>query len=124
LDKGGRVTVNPDLSLPPPGSVRHRRPGPRAQGKWRAGARCLPGRDADGRHVARIIESELDLGSGADPAAVQVLGPRHHGHDWPLAAVAWIGRIHISGWFAWLAWLLVHLVFLIGFRNRLAVLLQ
>jgi NADH dehydrogenase len=30
----------------------------------------------------------------------------------------------ISGRFAWLAWLLVHLIFLIGFRNKLAVLLQ
>jgi NADH:ubiquinone reductase (H+-translocating) len=40
------------------------------------------------------------------------------------AAVAWIGRLHFSGFLAWLTWLLVHLVFLIGFRNRLAVLLQ
>jgi NADH dehydrogenase len=40
------------------------------------------------------------------------------------AAVAWIGRLHFSGLFAWLAWLLVHLIFLIGFRNKLAVLLQ
>ncbi len=40
------------------------------------------------------------------------------------AAVAWIGRVHCSGLFAWLAWLFVHLIFLIGFRNKLAVLLQ
>ena len=40
------------------------------------------------------------------------------------AAVAWVGKLHFSGFIAWLAWLLVHLVFLIGFRNRLAVLLQ
>ena len=40
------------------------------------------------------------------------------------AAVAWIGRLKISGYPAWLAWLFVHLIFLIGFRNRLAVLLQ
>ena len=32
--------------------------------------------------------------------------------------------IEIAGLVAWLAWLLVHLIFLIGFRNRLAVLLQ
>jgi NADH dehydrogenase len=40
------------------------------------------------------------------------------------AVVAWIGRLHFSGLFAWLAWLLVHLNFLIGFRNKLAVLLH
>lgn len=40
------------------------------------------------------------------------------------AAVAQIGRFEFSGWPAWAAWLLIHLVFLIGFRNRAAVLLQ
>ena len=40
------------------------------------------------------------------------------------AAVAWVGRFKFSGWFAWLAWLFIHLIFLIGFRNRLAVLFQ
>ena len=40
------------------------------------------------------------------------------------AAVAWIGRFKFSGFPAWLAWLFVHLIFLIGFRNRIAVLFQ
>jgi NADH dehydrogenase len=40
------------------------------------------------------------------------------------AAVAWIGPFKISGRIAWLAWLFVHLLFLIGLRNKLAVLLQ
>ena len=40
------------------------------------------------------------------------------------AAVTCIGRLCFSGLFAWLAWLFVHLIFLIGFRNKLAVLLQ
>jgi NADH dehydrogenase len=40
------------------------------------------------------------------------------------AAVAWIGRFKFSGYPAWLAWLFIHLIFLIGFRNRLAVLFQ
>jgi len=38
------------------------------------------------------------------------------------AAVAVVGRFRLSGLLAWLAWLLVHIVFLIGFRNRLLVL--
>ena len=40
------------------------------------------------------------------------------------AAVAWIGRFKFSGWLAWLAWLFIHLIFLVGFRNRIAVLFQ
>ena len=40
------------------------------------------------------------------------------------AAVAWLGKLKFSGWPAWMAWLFVHLIFLIGFRNKIAVLLQ
>ena len=40
------------------------------------------------------------------------------------AAVAWVGRFKFSGVFAWLAWLFIHLIFLVGFRNRIAVLFQ
>jgi NADH:ubiquinone reductase (H+-translocating) len=40
------------------------------------------------------------------------------------AAVAQIRKLHISGYFAWLAWLFVHVFFLIGFRNRIIVLIQ
>ncbi|HEV8492321.1 MAG TPA: NAD(P)/FAD-dependent oxidoreductase, partial [Candidatus Angelobacter sp.] len=34
------------------------------------------------------------------------------------------GKLHISGYFAWLAWLFIHLLFLIGFRNRLFVMIE
>ena len=40
------------------------------------------------------------------------------------AAVAEFGKIHISGFLAWLAWLFIHIFFLIGFRNRIIVLVQ
>jgi NADH dehydrogenase len=40
------------------------------------------------------------------------------------AAVADLGKIKLSGPIAWLAWLFVHLLFLIGFRNRILVLIQ
>ena len=40
------------------------------------------------------------------------------------AAVADFGKIHISGFLAWLSWLFIHIFFLIGFRNRLMVLIQ
>ena len=40
------------------------------------------------------------------------------------AAVAKIGRLEFSGFMAWLAWLFIHLIFLVGFRNRISVFLQ
>ncbi len=40
------------------------------------------------------------------------------------AAVAEIRRLKLSGWPAWLTWLGVHLIFLIGFRNKLSGLMQ
>jgi NADH dehydrogenase len=40
------------------------------------------------------------------------------------AAVAVIGPLRLSGLPAWLAWLFVHIMFLIGFRNRFLVLFQ
>ena len=39
-------------------------------------------------------------------------------------AIAWIGRIQLSGIIAWWSWLLVHLITLIGFRHKLLVLTQ
>jgi NADH dehydrogenase len=40
------------------------------------------------------------------------------------AAIAEVGRVKLSGLVAWLAWLVVHILYLIGFRNRLSVLLN
>jgi NADH dehydrogenase len=38
-----------------------------------------------------------------------------------VAKVEWPFKAHMSGFFAWLAWITVHIFFLIGFRNRVAV---
>ena len=40
------------------------------------------------------------------------------------AGVAQFRKVHISGLLAWLAWLFVHIFFLIGFRNRILVMIQ
>jgi len=40
------------------------------------------------------------------------------------SAVAVLGRLHMSGYPAWLLWLLAHIYFLIGFRNRIVVLID
>ncbi len=39
-------------------------------------------------------------------------------------ALTWAGRVRLTGFIAWLAWLFVHIFYLIGFKNRVAVLLQ
>jgi NADH:ubiquinone reductase (H+-translocating) len=126
LDRQGRVKVNPDLSLPGHPEVFaigdmalvHRENGEPTPGVSPAAMQMA-------RHVARLLRNELDLGSGRAPrppfrywdrGTMATIGRS--------AAVAWIGRLQFSGWFAWLAWLFVHLIFLIGFRNKLAVLLQ
>jgi NADH dehydrogenase len=74
-----------------------------------------------GKHVARIIEDELKKRPTTRPpfkywdkGTMATIGRS--------AAVAWIGRLKFSGLLAWLAWLFVHLIFLVGFRNRIAVL--
>jgi NADH dehydrogenase len=40
------------------------------------------------------------------------------------SAVADIGRFHFGGFLAWLFWALIHIAYLIGFRNRLLVMIQ
>jgi len=126
LDKAGRIEVKPDLSLP--GHPEVFAIGDLARVLDKNG-RPVPGVSPAamqmGRHVARIVREEIRRGTG--PAS------RPAFHYWDKgtmatigrsAAVAWIGKLKISGFVAWLTWLFVHLVFLIGFRNRLAVLLQ
>jgi NADH dehydrogenase len=75
------------------------------------------------KHVARLIEDDLAAprpGEGPRPAfdywdrgTMATIGRS--------AAVAKIGALQFSGFLAWLAWLGVHLVFLVGFRNKIAV---
>jgi NADH dehydrogenase len=126
LDRSGRVKVNPDLSLP--GHPEVFAIGDLAlvlQENGEPVPGVSPAAMQMANHVARIIGDELDLGAGRAPrppfkywdrGTMATIGRS--------AAVAWIGRLHFSGLFAWLAWLLVHLIFLVGFRNKLAVLLQ
>jgi NADH:ubiquinone reductase (H+-translocating) len=120
LDRAGRVLVEPDLSLR--GHPEVFVIGDLAAFLHQTG-QPLPGvapvAIQQGRHAARNILRDL---SGA---------PRHSFHYRDkgtlatigrAAAVADFGRLRISGFFAWVAWLFIHILFLIGFRNRFAVL--
>ncbi len=121
-DRAGRVLVNRDLSIPEHPEVfvigdlaslkdEHGNPLPGV----------APVAMQQGRFVAKTIS--LDLRKLArkdfhyvDKGSLATIGRA--------AAVAQIGKIHISGYFAWLAWLFIHIFFLIGFRNRLIVMIQ
>jgi len=122
VDRAGRVPVAPDLSLP--GYPEVFVIGDLATLKDEHG-NMLPGVAPvalqEGRAVAKNIERDLQH------------QPRQNFHYFDkgnlatigrAAAVAQIRKLHISGYFAWLAWLFVHIFFLIGFRNRIIVLIQ
>jgi NADH dehydrogenase len=76
------------------------------------------------RHVARLIKNELLLSGKSPRPPFQYRDKGSMATIGRSAAVATMGRFEFSGFPAWLAWLGVHLIFLIGFRNKMAVLLQ
>jgi NADH dehydrogenase len=127
LDRAGRVRVQPDLSLP--GHPEVFAIGDLALVSDKQG-RTVPGVSPAAmqmaRHVAKIIENEL-----RGPEADRNSRPAFQYWDKGMmatigrsAAVAQIGRVELSGWLAWVAWLFIHLLFLIGFRNKATVLLE
>jgi len=77
-----------------------------------------------GRHAAHLVRDEIRLGKNAQRPAFKYWDKGTMATIGRSAAVALIGKIRLSGLIAWLAWLFVHLVFLIGFRNRAAVILN
>jgi NADH dehydrogenase len=125
LDRAGRVKVNPDLSLP--GHPEVFAIGDMAlvlgdDGKPVPG--ISPAAMQMGRHVAGIIAEWIRFGPKKSQPAFQYFDKGTMATIGRSAAVAWLKRIHLSGYPAWLFWLFVHIVFLIGFRNRIAVLLN
>ena len=121
-DGVGRVKVLPDLSVPGHpqifviGDTAH---------VLDPGGDPLPGIAAvakqQGAHIARVIEARLE-GRAApaftyrDVGSMATIGRKR--------AIAELGRLRLSGAPAWLLWSIAHIYFLIGFRNRLAVVLN
>ena len=124
VDRSGRVTVNGDLSLPGYPEVL-------ALGdmvRVRAGDGTpvpLPGLAPvalqQGRYAARLVRDRL---------RDRAVKPFHYVDKGDLAtigrskAVADVKGMHLSGFTAWVTWLVVHLFYLIGFQNRLLVLIR
>jgi NADH dehydrogenase len=73
-----------------------------------------------GMHAARTIVRRLDGDTGERPFHYRDLGTM--ATIARFRAVAYIGRVRVTGLAGWLMWLCVHLVFLTGFKNRAAAL--
>jgi NADH dehydrogenase len=122
LDRAGRVLVNPDLSVPEHPEIfvigdvaamtgHDGRPVPGV----------APAAMQAGDHVARTIVGCLE-GRAPEPFRYRDKGSLATvGRS---KAVADIGRLRLSGWIAWLTWLMIHIAYLIGFRNRILVLFE
>jgi NADH dehydrogenase len=121
LDRAGRVLVEPDLTVPGHDNV------------YVIGD--LAHLEQEGKPVPGIAPAAMQEGRQAASNLLRSLGGQERlpfrYHDKGMlatigrgAAVAHIGSIRASGHLAWLLWLFVHIFFLIGFRNRLLVMIQ
>jgi NADH dehydrogenase len=122
LDRAGRVPVEPDLTVP--GHPEIFVIGDLAALADAAG-KLLPGvaqvAIQQGRHAAGNIEA---VRPGEPRRAFRYRDPGNLAVLGRAAAIADLGRIRLSGFPAWLFWCFVHILYLIGFRNRFIVLFE
>jgi len=129
MDRAGRVAPNPDLSLP--GHPDIFVAGDLVSIKNEDGTPVpgvAPAASQMGKHVAKVLIGDLQVPVGTDQSA-----SRPTFKYWDKGFMAIIGKNHavvkagkslrLQGYVAWLMWLFIHILFLIGFRNKLAVLL-
>jgi NADH dehydrogenase len=127
IDRAGRIKVNPDLSIPgfpeafAIGDIAFilNKDGTPVPG-------VSPAAIQMGQYVAKLIETEQ-----ADPnLRPDQRDPFKYWDKGTMAtighsrAVAMIGPLKFSGFLAWLAWLGVHILFLVGFTNKLTVVIR
>ncbi len=122
LDRAGRVIVNPDLTIPDHPEVQVI--GDLANFSHQTGE-PLPGVSPvamqQGRHAGRNVLAMIE---GQKPRRFWYFDKGSMATIGRNKAVAEVRWLHFSGLPAWLAWLFVHVVFLVGYRNRIAVLFQ
>ncbi|HWU91032.1 MAG TPA: NAD(P)/FAD-dependent oxidoreductase [Kofleriaceae bacterium] len=126
-DRAGRIEVSPDLSVPGHPEVfvigdlaRMVCDGEQVPG-------VAQGAIQGGRYAAKIIAAEVRRGVAAGAAARPAFRYRDKGNMATIgraSAVIATKRFTKTGLLAWLLWWAVHIMFLVGFRNRVAVMLQ
>ena len=121
LDRSGRVPVLPDLTVPghPEIFVAGDLATITQDGKLVPG--IAPAAKQMGRHVAQTIRARL-AGQGSTPFRYRDYG--NLATIGRMAAVVDLHGLRLSGLLAWWFWLAAHVFFLIGFRNRIVVLLN
>jgi NADH:ubiquinone reductase (H+-translocating) len=122
LDRAGRVLVEPDLTIPGHNEVFVI--GDLAAARQHDGSfvpGVAPAAIQAGQHTAlnleRAVEGQpLRAFKYRDKGSLATIGRA--------AAVADFGKVRFGGFMAWMAWLVIHIFFLIGFRNRFLVITQ
>ena len=125
LDRAGRIPVEPDLRVP--GHPDVFAIGDIVQLDDAHGRRVpgvAPAAMQMGHHVATVLREDLRAGKPSsgkpfayfDKGSMATIGRSR--------AVAQVGKFEMSGFPAWLAWLFIHLMFLVGFHNKLFVFLD
>lgn len=123
LDRAGRVLVQPDLTLP--GHPELFVAGDLAaltQADGRPVPGVAPAAKQMGKHVADTIRARLHGKPAPGPFTYADYG--NLATIGRMAAIVHLGKLQLSGVLAWWFWLAAHVFFLIGFRNRVVVLLN
>lgn len=122
LDRGGRVLVNPDLTLPGHANVFVIGDTVSLMQDGKPLPGVAPVAMQEGRYVAALLKQRVTTG-----------GPERPFHYVDKGNLATVGRSYaivdirgfaLTGLLAWLLWLVIHIYYLIGFRNRLVTLFQ
>jgi NADH dehydrogenase len=122
LDRAGRVSVEPDLSVP--GHPEIHVIGDLANFSHQTGA-PLPGvapvAMQEGRYVARLIRKQL---RGETAAPFRYFNKGNLATIGRNRAVADFGFLRVAGFAAWFLWVFVHLMYLVEFENRMLVFVE
>lgn len=131
-DRSGRIEVEPSLTVP--GHPRIFAVGDLTSLSDEEGTPVpglAPAAMQMGKHVAAVIKEDLRLQTTRFADRYLSLRPSFRYRDKGImaiigknTAVAQAGKLKLKGFPAWVAWLFIHLAFLIGFRNKLAVLMS
>jgi NADH dehydrogenase len=120
LDRAGRVKVQPDLSIPGHPNVFVVGDMAAVEGVPGMAQGAIQG----GKYAANLVKAEI---KGADPASREPFQYFDKGSMATVSkynAVAQVGKLEFGGFIAWLAWLGLHLIYLVGFKTKIATLLS